>query len=136
MNLDHYDEAAQLWKENLGLSPNDTKDSISAYLKRNQNMSYICKLDPEGGLVGAILAGHDGRHGYIYHLAVKKDHRRKGIAKNLVILSKEALQIAGMLRINIGLDRSSPEAAGFWLNSGWRKLESLDFYSISLKDSE
>ncbi|MBL8016428.1 MAG: GNAT family N-acetyltransferase [Ignavibacteria bacterium] len=129
MEIRHFDEVATLWKEELGLSPNDKRDSISAYLTRNENMSYICKSDPGNEVIGAVLAGHDGRHGYIYHLAVKKDHRRKGIASQLVNLSRTALQKEGILRINIGIISGSTEAEVFWKRSGWRKLENLNFYS-------
>lgn len=136
MEILDFDEVATLWKEELGLSPNDTKDSISVYLTRNENMSYICKSDPGNEVVGAILAGHDGRHGYIYHLAVKKDHRRKGIASKLVDLSKAALQKEGLLRINIGISTGSTEAESFWKKCAWRKLENLDMYSMSITDSK
>ena len=135
MEIRHFDEAAALWKEELGLGPNDTRDSISAYLRRNENMSFICKSDPENEIIGAILSGHDGRYGYIYHLAVKKSHRRKGIASKLVSLSTAELQKEGILRINIGITSGNTEAEGFWKNSGWQKLD-LGFYSKAIIDSE
>lgn len=50
-------------------------------------------------LVGAILSGHDGRRGYIYHTVVLPEYRGQGIASNLVDMAVEALQKEGITRV-------------------------------------
>ena len=68
--------------EGVGLSDSDSKENIQLYLNRNPGLSLIAEQENE--LVGAILAGHDGRRGYLHHLAVSPDYRRQGIGKLLV----------------------------------------------------
>ena len=82
-NIEFYENVFALWKrcEGVGLSDADTLQSIQAYLDRNPGMSFIAKVD--GSSVGSILGGHDGRRGYIHHLAVDTAWRRQGIARRL-----------------------------------------------------
>ena len=84
--INDYDQMYNLWKniEGIGLSDSDTKENIEKFLNKNQGLNYIC--EEEGKIIGTILCGEDGRRGYLYHLAVDKDYRRKGIGTKLVNL--------------------------------------------------
>ena len=79
--IELYDSVLALWQkcEGVGLSDADSREGIQSYLDRNPWMSFVATVD--GSVVGAILAGHDGRRGYIHHLAVHPDHRRQGLAR-------------------------------------------------------
>jgi ribosomal protein S18 acetylase RimI-like enzyme len=127
MDAGHYEEAYKLWEKNVGIGPNDTKDEIKKYLARNTGMSFVCIERSTGKVIGAILGGNDGRHGYIYHLAVNSEHRFKGIARTLVVLSTEALKKAGIRRCIIGVKGGNNN---FWDKIGWKKLEELNMYSV------
>jgi ribosomal protein S18 acetylase RimI-like enzyme len=82
--IESYDRVLNLWEqcEGIGLSNSDSKENIQLYLNRNPGMSFIAELGNQ--LVGAILAGHDGRRGYIHHLAVLPNYRRQGIGSLMV----------------------------------------------------
>ena len=43
-----------------------------------------------------ILSGQDGRRGYIYHMAIAEDFRRRGIATALLDRCLEALRVEGI----------------------------------------
>ena len=47
-------------------------------------------------LAGVILSGQDGRRGYIYHMAIAEDFRRRGIATALLDRCLEALRAEGI----------------------------------------
>lgn len=74
-----------LWKNtpNMGLrSLDDSRDGIGAFLKRNPE---TCFIGLDGDIVtGAILCGHDGRRGYIYHTVVLPEYRNRGIGTALI----------------------------------------------------
>ena len=74
-----YPAVIELWKrcEGIGLSAADEAAAIAAYLARNPGMSFVALTD-EGRVAGAVLGGHDGRRGYIHHLAVDAACRRQG----------------------------------------------------------
>jgi ribosomal protein S18 acetylase RimI-like enzyme len=82
MKAGDVDAALNLWKMsfNEGFSEAvDTKQSIQNYLKRNPGFSTVaCTNDNK--LVGALMCGHDGRRGSIYHTAVQKNIEKKELA--------------------------------------------------------
>src|SRR5262245_13255251 len=115
----------RLWRksEGIGLNESDTRANIAIYLKRNPQMSFVARKGRT--IVGAVLCGHDGRRGYLHHLAVAKNHRRIGIGKNLVETSFAALARVGITRCNIYLFNSNADGEAFWLHNGWAKRSDL-----------
>ena len=71
MTTEDYEPVYQLWMNTPGMGLNttdDSRDGIERYLRRNPATCFVAEID--GKIVGVILAGHDGRRGYIYHTAV------------------------------------------------------------------
>jgi ribosomal protein S18 acetylase RimI-like enzyme len=71
--------ADSLWSFMKGvvLREDDTLEIFSHFLERNPDCCYGAWRGRDL-LVGVIMAGHDGRRGYLYHLAVKPRFRRQG----------------------------------------------------------
>ena len=93
MTIADYEKIFELWKSTDGMglrSLDDSRQGISAFLKRNPTTNFIAVDD--GEITGAILCGHDGRRGYIYHTVVKKNYRNRGIATKLIEAAVSALQ--------------------------------------------
>ena len=93
MTLEDYDEVYALWMGIHGFgirSIDDSKEGVERFLKRNPTTSMVAVAD--GKIVGAILCGHDGRRGCLYHVCVKKGYRRHGVGKAMVVASMEALR--------------------------------------------
>src|SRR5207237_1445198 len=65
-----YDGAIALWNnvEGVEICEGDSRDEIAEYLRRNPGLSRVAEAG--GKIVGVALCGHDGRRGWIYHLAV------------------------------------------------------------------
>ena len=119
MTIEDYDEVHDLWGrcEGVGLDPDDTRECIGAYLDRNPGLSFVARHD--GKLVGAVLCGHDGRRGYLHHLAVDHEARRKGIGKALSAKCIEGLRAAGIPKCNIFVFDENDLALSFWEADGW-----------------
>ena len=130
--IEAYEKVYALWREcdGIGLSRADSMANIQRYLKRNPGMSFIAETGDE--VVGALLAGHDGRRGYIHHLAVDRAHRRKGIARKLVEKSLDALGSEGILKCHLFVFRDNPEGHRFWNAIGWRLRSDLGVISIEI----
>jgi N-acetylglutamate synthase len=120
MHLDDYVQVARLWQrsEGVGLSESDSLDGVAAFLLRNPGLSAVAESST-GEIVGAVLCGHDGRRGYLHHLAVDAAHRRRGVARRLLEYCFSGLSSAKILKCNIFVFRESPEAAAFWTHNGW-----------------
>lgn len=132
MCVEDYQKSIALWRqtEGMGFLESDTKDALRFYLDRNPGMSFICCEDEK--LIGTVLGGHDGRRGYIYHLAADKNYRGKSIGKTLINLSLEKIKEAGIKRCIIMLKSDNEANAEFWLKHGFERREDLNMFSKDL----
>src|SRR5258708_11657289 len=61
----------------IKIRPGDDDAALARFAERNPGLFLLAEED--GHLVGSALAGWDGRRGWLYHVAVHKDERRRGI---------------------------------------------------------
>jgi putative acetyltransferase len=80
-------------------------------------------------LAGVVLCGHDGRRGYIHHLAVSHSHRRQGIGRALVARCLAALERAGIGKCHIFVFRENEAALAFWQGTDW--IDRVDLTMLS-----
>jgi putative acetyltransferase len=127
-----YDQVYALWQRcpGIGLSSADERPHMAAYLERNPGMSFIARSGMN--VVGAILGGHDGRRGYIHHLAVDESFRRQGIGRRLVQSSLAALQEAGMQKCHLFIFHENDTGIAFWQASGWTLRQDIQVISRHL----
>jgi N-acetylglutamate synthase len=114
-----FDEVTALWRrsEGVGLNESDRRGKIEAFLRRNPGLSVVARF--EGAVVGAVLCGHDGRRGYLHHLAVDAAWRRNGVGRALVDRCLAELKTAGIDRCNIFLYADNEPGERFWKTTGW-----------------
>ncbi len=128
-----YDEVYQLWQscEGIGLSEADTPERIQSYLHRNPGCSFVARKD--GQIVGAVLGGHDGRRGYLHHLAVHPAARKMGIGHRLAEAALRELHRQGIDRVHIFVYADNQVGIAFWERIGWRLRSNLVLMSIDLQ---
>jgi N-acetylglutamate synthase len=127
--LRDYDAALDLWKscEGIGLTDADSRDGTASFLRRNRGLSVVAVR--AGRLVGTALCGHDGRRGFIYHLAVAPAVRRKGIGRTLVEQCLRALRQAGIHKCHVVVFGRNRKGRQFWENIGWVERKQLRLMS-------
>jgi putative acetyltransferase len=130
-----YGAAADLWRQSEGvrLTEVDTEDAISGYLERNPGLSLVALHD--GRLVGTILGGHDGRRGYLHHLAVHESARRRGIGSDLVKDCMARLRAAGIVKAHVFVVAENEAAREFYASLGWEARDDLVLMSRRMDDS-
>jgi len=136
MKIDDYTEINELWNniEGIGLRTiDDSIEGINKFLIRNSNTCFVNRIN--GSIVGTILAGNDGRRGYIYHLAVDVNHRLKGIGKQLVKQALESFSKNDIHKVGIVIYRDNYEGNLFWEKLGFQLREDLHYRNISLNES-
>ena len=72
MQIEDYEQVYALWLTISGFairSVDDSKEGVERFLQRNPGISVVAEED--GKIVGAILCGHDGRRGCLYHVCVE-----------------------------------------------------------------
>jgi putative acetyltransferase len=134
MSIEDYESIYRLWKnvEGIGLSDADSKEGIKRFLERNPGLSFVATDGAQ--IVGAALCGHDGRRGYIHHLAVVNAYRRQGIGKSLVGRCMYALMRIGIAKCHLFVFDENQEAIRFWNKVGWTERVELMMMSQLLAD--
>src|SRR2546425_562315 len=125
MSIEDFDEVYRLWQntEGIGLNESDSRPNVASFLVRSPGMSFVARNDKE--LIGAVLCGHDGRRGYLHHLAVAKGHRKGGIGTRLLEACLSELAAAGILKCNIFVFDDNTDGESFWEHHGWTKRNDL-----------
>lgn len=136
MTIDDYEAAIALWSESEGvrLRDADSQEGIEKYLLRNPGLSFVAEED--GELAGTIMAGHDGKRGYVQHLSVANSHRRAGIATRLVSLCLEALKHEGILKSHLMILPENEAGKEFWASQGWACRPDIELYSFINADDQ
>ena len=136
MAMKHYDQVLALWRacEGIGLSGADARDNVRSYLYRNPGLSYVA-ID-KMRVVAAVLCGHDGRRGYLNHLAVHPDYRRQGLARALVEKCLATLETIGIAKCHLFILNKNTEGARFWEHMGWTLRTDLRVASVCIGDAD
>ncbi|HVU51064.1 MAG TPA: GNAT family N-acetyltransferase [Polyangia bacterium] len=127
-----YAAARALWlaTDGVGLSPGDGKAEVRAFLARNEGLSLVAH--DGDALVAAALCGHDGRRGYIYHLAVAPTHRRRGLGRAIAARCLDGLAAMGIRRGQVSVFATNALALAFWASLGGQTRSDLVVLSIPL----
>ena len=129
--IEHYDKFRKLLDDTEGVSNReaDSYDGIKRYLIRNPGFSFVAFVDNK--MVGCALCGHDGRRGYLQHVMVKSEYRKKGIAKELICMCLDALMETGIMKTHIDVFKNNDTANNYWKKKGWILREDINRYSYN-----
>lgn len=129
MKIEDYDEIFSMWQitSKRALSEADSRDNIERYLLRNAGMSQVAVEN--GRIIGTVLAGHDGRRGFIHHMAVLPEYRRKHIGNALATEAIKKIAEDGIDKTHIFCYQDNLTGQGFWTSLGFKKRGDLFVYS-------
>lgn len=137
MQISDYDSIYNLWTNTPGMGLNsvdDSKDGIEKFLKRNPATCFVAEEDSK--IVGVIMAGNDGRRGYIYHTAVLPKFRGKHIAKTLVENAMAALEKEGITKVALVVFEKNKNGNGFWEKIGFTVRNDLIYRNKTIAQME
>lgn len=140
MTGEDYPRLRELWKAVPGMglrSLDDSAAGIGRFLARNPGTCFVAAASSspagaDGELAGAILSGHDGRRGHIYHAAVREGCRRQGVGAALVRAVEAALSRAGIAKIALVAYKTNEKGNRFWEKAGFSPREDLVYRDKSL----
>lgn len=136
MTIEDYEQVHDLWMKIHGFgirSVDDSKEGVERFLKRNPTTSVVAVEDDK--IVGAILCGHDGRRGCLYHVCVDEAYRMRGIGKAMVVFAMEALKTEGINNVSLIAFTKNDIGNAFWKEIGWKKREDLNYYDFILNEA-
>lgn len=119
-----------LWRSVPGiqLRAEDEYEPFCRYLERNPGLSLL--VEAEGGPIASLLAGHDGRRGYLHHLVVAPAWRGRGLASALLAEVLARLAEQGVYKSHVFVLGAAPEALAFWrARSEWLARDDIEVFS-------
>lgn len=135
MDINDYEGVYDLWINTPGMGLNtadDSREGIAKYLLRNPAASFVAVDD--GKIIGVIMAGHDGRRGFIHHTAVQIEYRGRGIARKLVENAMAALEKEGINKVALVVFDKNETGNGFWERIGFTERNDLIYRNKNIHD--
>jgi ribosomal protein S18 acetylase RimI-like enzyme len=124
MHIRPYQEADEsavvaLWNEVLPDSAphNDPATIIRKKLAVERDLFFVAVV--EAVVVGTVLGGYDGHRGWVYAVAVRPQHRRRGIGGALLRRVEAALAERGCLKVNLQVRASNAGVVAFYERLGY-----------------
>ena len=133
MTIDDYPQVYALWMTIHGFAIRNIDDSqqgIARFLRRNPTTCVVAELNRQ--IVGAILCGHDGRRGCMYHVCVAEAHRKHGIGQQMVRFCLNALTAEGISKVNLIAFKTNEVGNRFWQGLGWTQRDDANYYDYTL----
>lgn len=135
MTISDYEQVYLLWLStpNMGLNNiDDSKEGIEKYLARNPETCFVAEKNAV--ITGAILSGHDGRRGFIYHLVVAQSEQQQGIGKIFVNTAMSALEREGISKIALVVFEKNEKGNVFWEKQGFTVRKDLVYRDKAIAD--
>ncbi len=127
-----YDSLMALWREcGLPLKPlgRDSRDRMERELSAGPGRLWVAETS--GEIIGAVLATHDGRKGWINRLAVAPAMRRRGLGMRLARLALDYLQKeCGLLISAILIEGDNPQSLALFSRLGFKPHPEIQYYAL------
>ena len=119
-DANHRGQVIQLWEEVFAYQTphNDPALTIDKKLLAKDELFFVAEAD--GIVLGTAMAGYDGHRGWLYAIAVHPHHRNRGVGRDLVNHSEQALAKLGCLKINLQIVASNQATTGFYEKLGYQ----------------
>jgi ribosomal protein S18 acetylase RimI-like enzyme len=136
LSAEDYDRLLALWKRadlhSLKPQGRDSREAIARQLQTG--VQTIMGLEVEGQLVGAVVATHDSRKGWINRLAVDPAFRHRGYGLRLVEEAEKELRTQGMQVIATLVESDNPASLALFHKANYVEIDPGMHY-LSKRDS-
>ena len=135
MTTEDYDAVYDLWMscKNMGFNDvDDSREGIERFLRRNPSTCLVA--EEEGVLAGVILGGHDGRRGFIHHMAVRESCRMQGLGTRLVETCLAAMKAEQISKVALLVFKYNDAGNAFWEKQGFTVREDLNYRNRALRE--
>jgi ribosomal protein S18 acetylase RimI-like enzyme len=108
----------------------DTPEAVEALLA-SPGSALLLAVEGDD-VIGTLVVGWDGWRGNMYRLAVRADHRRRGIALALVEAGHRHLRSLGARRVTALVGVEESEAAALWRAAGYEHDLRINRFVLNL----
>lgn len=111
----------------------DTYEGFGAQLASGIQIALGVE-DEVGELIGVALTTHDSRKGWINRLAVHPAHRRRDMARELIVAAEKTLREQGMNIIAVLIEPGNDVSLALFEAAGY--VDWPDMHYLSKRDSD
>ena len=116
---EHFADVSALWREAFPDDPpwNAAEIAIPAKLAVQPEL-FLVALDGTRA-IGSAMAGYDGHRGWLYAVAVRASHQRRGVGAALVRAAEGRLHALGCRKINRQVRANNGAVVDFYARLGY-----------------
>jgi ribosomal protein S18 acetylase RimI-like enzyme len=116
-----YDALCELWQSSglhsLKIDGRDSREALARQLA--SGVQAILGLEVQSELVGAVVATHDSRKGWVNRLVVHPSYRRRGYALRLIAAAEHTLREQGITVIAALIESGNDASLDLFLRAGY-----------------
>ena len=137
LGLEDYDELLVLWRRaglhSLRPQGRDSRAALARQLA--SGVQTILGLEVAGQLIGAVIATHDSRKGWINRLTVDPDHRRQSHGTRLIAAAEDVLREHELRVIAALVESDNSASLALFVKAGYVEVDSGVHY-LTKRDSD
>jgi ribosomal protein S18 acetylase RimI-like enzyme len=116
---------SEIWNDAFSIEAphHQPKASIQRKLAVDPDLFFVATVD--SSVVGTVMGGYDGHRGWIYALAVRPEHRHRGIGRALMARVEEELIKRDCPKVNLQVLTSNSVVIDFYERIGYQVEERI-----------
>jgi len=113
------DSLVRLWTDcRLTTAYNDPRKDVERWLATPETAAILV-CDGSDGVIGSVVACHDGHRGWLYYLAVDPTLRQRGVGRRLVRAAEQWLAQRGIPKVQLMVRPTNAAVAAFYYAIGY-----------------
>lgn len=109
------DEIIALWQAcDLTRPWNDPGLDID-FARRHENSDILVgRIAGDTAIVASVMVGHDGHRGWVYYLAVSRDHQGGGFGREMMAVAEQWQRNRGIWKIQLMVRAGNTQVGAFY----------------------
>ena len=121
----HFAGVEALWDEVFPTDSPWNKAPVAIPAKLKVQPELFVVAEEAGDVIGTVMAGYDGHRGWLYSVAVKPTHQRRGIGSALLEEAERRFARAGCTKANLQIRAGNEAVAAFYRTHGYMVEERI-----------
>ncbi|MBW4330966.1 GNAT family acetyltransferase [Stakelama sp. CBK3Z-3] len=113
---------AALWRACALTTDYNDPQADFAFALNGPSSTVLVAETCEGGIVGSIMAGHDGHRGWLYYVAVAPMYRSQGLGRTLVAAGEDWLREHGVAKVQLMVRPANRGVTDFYAMLGYEDM--------------
>ncbi|MCP5381737.1 MAG: GNAT family acetyltransferase [Kordiimonadaceae bacterium] len=117
-DINDQDEVINLWRDcGLLRAQNDPYEDIKRKINHSPELFYVGRKN--GKIIATVMAGYEGRRGWINLLAVEPSEQKSGYVREIMNHAEQKLGERGCIKVNLQIRQTNKQAICFYQSLGY-----------------